>query len=73
MTQLSEMSDKDKEITQKIKTCGTRKTPYKADIIRLFKTYVDSTVYICGTCSSEIMMVWKKYESRYDKEYGKEA
>lgn len=61
------VSDDDDIITNTIKHCGGNKTPYKLEIIRLFKTYIDPTAFVCRSCSSEIIMAWKKYLTYYDK------
>lgn len=61
------VSDEDELLTETIKHCGGNKTKYKLDIIRLFKTYIDPSAFVCRTCSSEIIMAWKKYLTYYDK------
>ena len=61
------VSVEDDILTNTIKHCGGNKTPYKLEIIRLFKTYIDPSAFVCRTCSSEIIMAWKKYLTYYDK------
>lgn len=61
------VSDEDDILTDTIRHCGGNKTKYKLDIIRLFKTYIDPSACVCTSCSSEIIMAWKKYLTYYDK------
>lgn len=63
---ITQMSQEDMDLTEKIMTCGTNKTPYKKDIIYLFKKYVNSSVHICDSCSSEVATAFIKYTYHYE-------
>ena len=54
----------DIEIVERVKKSGTRKN--KTDILFLFNKYIDSSINICGSCGSEVIMAYEKFIYFYD-------
>lgn len=61
---IKNIDDFDYDIIKRVKDSGTRKN--KPDILYLFYKYIDSSINICSSCGSEIIMAYEKFLFFYE-------